>query len=406
MESITPIEWKGVPCLYVIQYQEGYEIISADKRSQIPLAFNDKGKLELDQDLDGFRGHLDLMAEEIWFALNGYGDWSGTEWESEVEWSLAFWRMVNADESLFNQNRDQSEDQGRFLDPNPPMGHWVLVEAYTEEVPYDSIPHLTATQWYQTNGYNAYCPEDRDTLNIIDRCPAGCVAIAGAQMLYFLHGKHGVPTSSPASGYCTGYVYNNTVSQGFYNPSPSTWGYMSCPRPNYGPADDYSALLIGDVGKKVGMQYHWNGSSASTYNLISTVFNQYGWNCSYMNSNNSSTIVSNLLAGYPVVCAGNISSTVGHSFLIDSYMRCRTRVTSVYVWVYDNLPPGSYPLQYWRETLYDETIPIHVAYYRMNWGQENTSINDTWCALDGIWQMGNNPPYTYSQSILYDFVML
>ena len=401
--SITPIKWDGMDCLYVIQYQDGYEIISADKRSQVPIAINENGTFALKDDIEGFRGHLDLMAEQIWFSLNGDNNFSEADYEDKIKRSLHLWHMVNAEVAFFEKRRD-GEVSTKAADPSI-LGHWELVNVSTEEVTYDSIPHLTETRWFQRGGYNLYCPMDLDTLNQLTRCPAGCVAIAGAQMLYFLYRKDGVPVGSPTTGYCTGYVYDNSYVQSFSNPSLSSWENMICPRSS---TDTYAALLIGDIGKRLNMSYHWNGSPASTTSLINNVFNYYGWGCSYFNGYNSNIIVSNLLAGYPVVCGGHRQDrdgTIGHVFLIDSYKRCRTRVTSTYMLVYDNPVPGVvYPERYWTETLYDETP--HVSFYRMNWGQQNTTYNDTWCSLEGVWQYDTLPPYSYYQKIVYDFTLL
>ena len=42
--------------------------------------------------------------------------------------------------------------------------------------------------------YNIYCPLKSDNFW---HAPAGCVAIAGAQILYYLNHKFGVPATAP-----------------------------------------------------------------------------------------------------------------------------------------------------------------------------------------------------------------
>ena len=398
LESITPIEWEGLACLYVLQYQKGYEIISADKRSPVPIASNGIGIFISDDGKEGFMGHLDTMAEQIWYSLNGYGYEPDPEWEDEINASLDFWRMVNADRSFVEQSGD------RYIDPDAPYGHWELIDIddYVEE--YDTIPHLTRTRWHQLDPYNAYCPK-YNPYYLNERCPAGCVAIAGAQMLYYLHGKDGVPVSSPTQGSCTGYVQYNSVVQTFSNPSSSAWSQMIVPRAT---TDDMAALLVGDVGKRLHTFYFNDSSSAVFLDLADSVFCNYGWDCDTIAGHQASVIVPSLLSGYPVVCAGSREIRGvkrSHAFLIDSYKRSRIKTIAFYEWVIDNPQPGvNYPpVPLRREVTYGTP---YVTHYRMNWGQNDTIPNSTWCSLDGVWQYDNYPPYTYNQQMIYHFTLL
>jgi len=246
-----------------------------------------------------------------------------------------------------------------------------------------------------------------DTLGVVVDCPAGCVAIAGSQMLYYLHSKDGIPITSPASGSCTGHVYDNSYVQSFWNFSSSTWSAMQTPRTYI--SDIYAALLVGDVGKKLNMSYAWNGSGAYTSDLKDDVFQPYGWNCVYSNAYLSNKIVSNLQNGFPVVCAGDREdrgiNKIGHAFLVDRYKRYRTKTTSYYEWEYDDPNyPGLLPnIRPKTEISYGSP---HISYYGMNWGQWNTTANASWCSLSGVWQYNNLPPYQYDRKMVYDFSII
>lgn len=406
LSEIIPLYWEDEVCLYVLQYEEGFDVISADKRSPIPLAEVSYGTFEECNDPNGFGGHLNLMAEEVWFSLNDYTNPS-QDAEESIQSSLDFWRMVNADSTFIARNADSTYNGiGLRLDPNIPPGHWVLVGVDTVEEVYDSIPHLTTTTWYQRGIYNYYCPDDKDSLDVIVECPAGCVAIAGAQMLYYLHFKEGVPLNSPANGYCYGHVYDNSYVQFFWNHSSSTWAAMQPPR---SATDTLAALLVGDVGKKLEISYTWNGSSASTVDLKNDVFPPYGWNSEYSDSYLSNKIVSNLQNGFPVVCAGQRETRgvnrIGHAFLVDRYRRFRTKVTSYYEWELDD-PNYSGPLpKIFPITEVSYSSP-HITSYGMNWGQLDTTANASWCSLSGVWQYDNLPPYQYNRRMIYDFSII
>lgn len=404
--DIIPIYWEDMACLYVLQYEEGFDVISADKRSPIPLAEVACGTFEECNDPNGFGGHLNLMAEEVWFSLNGYLTDLSPEAEENTLSSLDFWRMVNADSLFISENVDTTNNRlgYRFI-PDIPPGNWVLVSVSTVEEVYDSIPHLTSTTWHQKGIYNYYCPEDHDPEGYNVKCPAGCVAIAGAQMLYYLHFKDGVPLTSPANGSCTGYVYNHNVVQSFWNYSSSTWSMMQPPRSQY---DTYAALLVGDVGKRLHTSYTWNQSGATLVSLKDSVFQPYGWDCVYSNSYSSNNIVSNLLNGYPVVCAGNVNANGngdGHCFLVDRYKRSRVKTTSCYEWEYVE-SNYSGPLPYVPPRTVVTYSSPYISYYGMNWGQFVTTNNASWCSLSGIWQEGNQPPYQYNREMIYDFSII
>lgn len=402
LSSISPICWDSIPCLYVLQYERGFEIVSADKRSPVPIARNSRGVFSECDDPDGFGGHLSLMASEIFLSLKGLLPAASQGEEENIQGSLDFWLLINAQAPLISNNRLGSISEEANRGGHVPQGFWEMVIAESEEEVYDSIPHLTTTTWYQTSIYNLYCPEDRDTLNHIERCPAGCVAIAGAQMLYFLHNKDGVPTTSPSEGSCTGYVYDHSYAQNFWNYSISTWGSMS-PRDW---SDTCAALLVGDVGKRLHMDYAWDGSEASTEDLVAEVFSPYGWNCVYVDNYNSSIIVSSLQSGYPVVCAGHREvrgvEKRGHAFLVDRYKRTRTRTRITWQWIDLDGDPTNNPILLPPDDEFTYSSP-HISYYGMNWGQSAIASNNTWCSLSGVWQYGSLSPYIYNRRMIYDF---
>ena len=58
-------------------------------------------------------------------------------------------------------------------------GHWAVTVS-SQVFISDSISHMTP-HWDQNAPYNAYCPLRSDSNN--NRAPAGCVAIAAAEVL-------------------------------------------------------------------------------------------------------------------------------------------------------------------------------------------------------------------------------
>ena len=68
--------------------------------------------------------------------------------------------------------------------------------------------HLIKTNWGQKDPWNSSVPfVDGSTA----KCVAGCVAISGAQMMYFLHNKLGVPAQMYSAGGYVGSVSNSQL---------------------------------------------------------------------------------------------------------------------------------------------------------------------------------------------------
>lgn len=397
VESVTPYSLHDQVCAYIINYDRGFEILSADKRSPIPLVCNYEQPLDIEKSNEAFLCHLDCLAEEVFVSLNSpkWLNESDQETKEKMMSSLEFWSMVNAEEEFINSHSGVGKGSPFILPP----GHWELVQSTSREEVYDSIPHLTSTHWHYDLPYKYYCPYD--TIGGV-KCGAGCLAVAAAQMLYYLHGKLGVPAESPTTGSCTGYVYNNSYVQTFSNYSSTSWSFMY---PSYDPFHNV-ACLMGDVGKKLGMHYQTTNSYAYTDSLVDRVFLPYGIYCTYSSSYNGSVIASSLLNEMPVLCAGSRlverGLKMGHAFLVDSYKRSRTATDNIYEWVPDSLENGSVmpwvPRQ--LETVYSSP---YVSHYRMNWGAGICLNDDYWCSMDGMWEFDPNHIYCYDREMIYGF---
>ena len=73
--------------------------------------------------------------------------------------------------------------------------------------------------WDQGEPYNEFCPWV--TSDMKERAPAGCVAVAGAEVLYYLHNRYGVPVNMVSEGYCNGVIGN--YSRWFGNADSDVW---------------------------------------------------------------------------------------------------------------------------------------------------------------------------------------
>lgn len=401
IRDITPLGLEeGETLCYVINYGDGWEVVSADKRTPVVLAHCDTGYLNKDD----LRKQSSLKGVDIW--LNGLErdvrhvrestdfmpeDEAGRQ---RMEESLVFWQALLNPSQFILENTLQTK---AFDDPFPDNGHWELIDVTTTSV--SSTVCLTTTQWGQGYPFNNYCPppELGSTLNSV----AGCVAVAGAQQLYFLHNRLGVPSQGPTSVFFSGYGSNYTMTVGGY--SSSVWANMG---------SGYSSetgILIAYVGGSVSMQYGLEGSGAYMDDLVQDVFEPNGIQCTYSPDLNINTVYNNLKAGFPVVTSAayveyelGIPQYRGHTFLIDKSYRTDYTTIYTYEWVEDEIIEGwTQPRSMQRQVVSHSTTIHEIG---MNWGW-NGSNNDSLFVISGSWGV-NNHDFDYIRRTISNFAVL
>ena len=399
-KSVSPISWNNDVCLYAIQYEKGFEILSADKRSPIPLIDDIDGVFEYPSESSPLGFHIFTLAEEVWLSLHNsdYLDEPDEEVCAKMESSLLFWKLVNSDVDTINSLSVKTKSVEDTLTD----GHWERISMSSHDIVYDTVGHLVPTWWHQDAPFNQYSPR-YSPINST-RCPAGCVAIAAAQVLYFLHYRFGVPANSPTTVISWGYALYHSFVSIYDNYSSETWDNMSPNSDPYG----YAALLIGRVGQQVHMDYGLTGSSAHTSDLPELVFGPNGINSSRMDHYSGAFLSDELEDGFPVICAGQRADTSstgnitypGHSFIVDRYIRYQREMTVTYQWVYDN--PEAHPGSTITKTTVYYGTPF-ISLYQMNWGYGYYSNqNNTWCSMSGVWQY-HSRKYVYDRQMIYGF---
>lgn len=395
--SVIPYLSRQDTVMYIINYgkDRGWQILSADSRTPHVLAESGSGVFELDVNNPGLLAWMSCMGTDISFVRHAANE-DLVFSKEEVSANMAFWR-------------DRRGKSPRSIDPPEPGGedegwHELIVET-TQLV--DSIPHLTVTQWGQLNPYNYYCPFKSNSNQ--EKAPAGCVAIAGAQMLFFLHYKFGVPATAPSSAYCLGDTTGWQMSQ--TNWSTTVWDAMDTTYIETFVGDSLFSVaespLIANVGLRVGMKYGDNRSGASASDLVDCVFDYYGVSCEYSSFDEDDTINS-LLSGIPVIISAQsgflplISSR--HTFIIDGYRSTRTRYKILHYYLKGDgsLDPNHPPYHTYSYG------PTQINAVKMNWGlgtQWSDNLNDGWYSLTGSWVLDNNglKTYDYYRHMIHGF---
>ena len=354
----------------------GWIVYASDTRVPAIIAESPSGTFSEAMENEAAYVWLQTIAEDI-KVIKSLSDDKLNFSAEEIENNKKFWKSISSpDEYMKEKNAKEGFSETRGL----PMatGHYELVNTISHWENYDYIPRLTTTDWDQHAPFNIYCPYKSGSSS--EHAPAGCVAIAGAQMLYFLHNKFGVPETAPSEAYVVGHV--GSPHFGIQTNYTSTiWDDMTT-------NDSCAAPLIADVGRRVDMDYGNNSSSAQTEDLVDDVFAPYGISCTY-SSYNVDTLCNKLILDIPVILRARAEEnrgTVGHAFIADRYKRARLFTENVYYWVWDTTPPGAPLLPPDPLEIIDTIISApKIRMIGMNWGWGSYYNNGEWYTLTGDW---------------------
>jgi hypothetical protein len=156
--------------------------------------------------------------------------------------------------------------------------------------------HFLPTVWGQAYPYNAGCPTSICSPPAYNgHYPAGCVAIAIAQILAYHHKPSSLSWSSIlASTTLTANSSSTLINQ--------------------------VGTLIANIGAAVNMSYGCNGSGAYSADAYS-VFSSYGLTSAVYQQFDVSVVASSLQSGYPVYMRGVTSNDDGHAWVCDGYKK-------------------------------------------------------------------------------------
>jgi len=410
VKAITPIIHGGDTLLYLVNYKDdkGWIVISGDKRTSGILAYADNGLFETESLNQGQMTWLDDLANQI-YILREQSDLKSDTLTSDFN----LWNKI---ETYVTNTNNYQDLRSIGVPINPPplnldttQGYWLLIGVSSQELSPTQVGPLVQTKWGQSFPWNTCVPYNANTGG---NCATGCVAVAGAQMLYYLHHLWNVPATMYSTGYCNGWVMSSSsydYSFSFGNRTATMWNDMATEMPfsfDYNSftlvpisnaATDKVAILMGYIGWQVGMSYG-EQSSAPFENLVGLYYNE-GINSSCIDFN-SSAIVPNLNNNLPVIISASATQNNhtflglfhlyytyddGHAWIIDGYQNKNIKYTYEYQW-YPNVvtnPPSVFPCY----TKTEEEIVTTPNYFSMNWGWDGTDDY-------GWYSMGNSAVWT------------
>lgn len=255
--SVEPYEMDGVVCLYVINLEKGYRVVSADTRIQPILAECEEGKLSLKEiDNPGVKIWLEDTADRI-RVLKKY-NLAVKEDYSDL------WSPYKIQDDSFVKTRVMTRDSSFFDEDYI----WIRTVETSSQTLYSHAnqPALMTTKWGQGDPWNEKMP------NYItnNRCLTGCAAVAVSQVLRYFNKKgyyptalyHSVSVSSTTqhnhfylvNGNLLCFVFLTTIlSRSNYTSSSSRWSQM--PDTYLGSHTNYVSRLMLDIGNRIDVHY-------------------------------------------------------------------------------------------------------------------------------------------------------
>lgn len=382
----------GDTLMYIVNFNgHGWKLLSGDRRTPPILAEGEDGVFVLDEGNPGLMGWIESTANRI-ATIKQSPDSEIAFSKEQRRINSSFWRKKT------NPTR-MNPDTTLLV-----MGYWRVDTSYCFE-PYYEREHLTP-HWTQNERYNSCSPL---LLNSTERAPAGCIAVAMANELYYLHKIYNVPTSMFSNCAVSGNIISYT--RYFSDPSPSSWALMDTTYHSSSTTLAPEAVLIGFLGQLVGIVYGADGSWALPSNIV-TAFSNFGINCT-LSSYSDAIAKESLNNNIPVIAiASDYLIPLNfrmHCFVIDGYQKTRLKTTYYYQWV---APPHAGPIPLPDEENYSTVTYSDrgITAFKINWGWGNQwgspAVNDGWYALTDDWIVsnGNNEyDYNHNRMVVHDF---
>ena len=401
--TLNPVINNKDTLFYVINKKNGgWYLISGDTRTPEILACSDEGSFDLDQ----LNANVDFWFNEV------------LDYFRTLKTDTIFTKSENKIAPIWKKIRNRTDIKTK--NPGEGDGFYQHIHTVGTTISNTYGPYIP-TKWGQETPWNSCVPYRPDFQN---RCYVGCVAVSGAQMLYFLHYKWGIPASFYATGFCSGYSGNSSDNYAFSfsNPTTSAWDNMAVNSSDINRDRHASAILMGYIGSQVDMKYKKDGSGANDRQLREKVFPDLGIYCNYSDYNHE-TAINSLIGGMPVIIGayrdrvqivGIPIYSNGHSWIIDGYDKSTTHFIHYYRWrLYSEFnengdDTGDHPIEFDENDVpteydYADKSTSITHFFRMNWGYDGQYDNARY-SIYGNWEPANSGRnYTYDKKMIHNF---
>ena len=386
--------------MYLANYDNGWELLSADLRVPRVFAYGETGNISV-RDL-----YSNLASSDFFSKLcSGMSDIINDSHFTSPEFFSDSWR---------NRSRVDSIDVT--------IVRVRTVDTLLYDVRYQD--HLMSTKWGLRSPWNQYAPFTDYTLS--SRCETGCVPVASAQVLYYLHSLWDVPSSSFSNAYTVAYAPNNSYvnltcpgNVVFLNESEDVWDDMPLDSTVVYGAGSVSTLMV-HLGCLYQADYYADGTYAYTSDAVS-VFPNYGISCQGYNLLLSNEPIDDMATIFeeqiyenqlPVIMSlAYQDNSSGHCVVVDGYNYRNISIRTTTEYYFTGLDGIIQPGQ----------LPDHVSYsyqnenstfVAVNWGYngKGDSINGStiWYNLFTSWvvTLDHYSNYSSKRYLVYGFEII
>lgn len=315
---------------YLINFNDGWIVISSDRRTEPILAYSQNDHMKLVQKDDvGWN----IMNETISsYVLHTK--------QNETIKNDAVTRMW-ADIEYITHGKKRKlvriapKTKGYWLEGEyHDEPYWILEPVSWEVEPVSDVlsGHFVETKWGQEYPWNNWLPEIGG-----QSCPMGCVAVAVSQALVFFHSFLGEPYGLHHDiSFSSNFHDGSDIILSDYHENSERWQYM--PRDRSCSGIQYASDLMAEVGHCVNMRYSPYGSGADLLPGMLDCFNINFQRGSY----GVARVINNLNNEEPVLVGGsfflgidpidNVPVHRQHMWIIDGQRVQTFRTRTVHRW--------------------------------------------------------------------------
>lgn len=403
--QLVPYVVNGDTLMYVVNYEEGWELFSNDTKAPMVLmksetgSFNPKSLSLEDPLAEVFDNTAEVLSE-----------------------------MKNNPESESVTNESWAAYSNTIGNPDPikdPFGKLVHFKAWTvnkvEEFETMPLGGRLKTKWNQGFPYNKFT-------KIINNqyAKVGCGPLSSGQYLHWFHTHYGIPETTVTTA-----IQNADNSTFTYSGSSSeVWNSFLTEDGDTGVYGiNATAVYLGYMGSLCKVKYGIEASPSYSGNIFNAINSQLGGIVSYVYNAGKDEIFEVMKNGYPILAisdgtfTGNGEGTDAcHAYIIDYYVQKKHTITDF--WAYRFEKEGEFIFdysvffdenttkedieKYYKDGPVTEEVTVWREYFvKMNWGwggyRDDVMINVealTWTVdiETGKYQY-NHPRIFYPKSI-------
>ena len=376
---IEYLTYKGDTVLYLLHKGNGFELYPSDQRFAPVIAFNESEDIDLDSVCPAQKEWFEQLKESIY----NFRHFDSTTVNSNVdEWNHVLKRPKAVETRRGPDDPIDGGEGGNY-------GRWIFHNTTIVDQYDIKRSHLLSTLYSQDAPYNKYCPLNSKKTG---HCAAGCITVATAQILFYLHQTFGWPLK--------------TVESVSYDKSRNIYSFSDWSE-NAWNQNDVAEKLIGNIGVLANTNYGDIESSTPIKSIMNALYERYNI-YSFYTTWNSDIIQNSITEKKPVSCVlYKKSETSSHTAVIDGFNCHYTRYADVYIYIEDwNSYHGDFydhedenPVPEEGPTYKEEYVSTSF-YFQINWGWGENYMDNTYYHESCILVKGGHT-YDGDRKIMY-----